>query len=269
MEERRNDYAVNFKPLDHLQLIYNPGELTKEVYQARFACNCIHQFFLSHADNYKVSPPCVLDYACGPAIAHVISAAQYASEIVLAEYTDSSRDYLQKWVDKNPSSFDWLHFFNYIVQELEGKSKEEAVKREVILRQLIKAILPCDITKNPPIPDQYTGPYDILINTLMFDVTATTIEEYEQQMKLIASLIKPGGYLLCLTATPVSERQEEYCFRDFMLNGQKYNTLLVSKSCLKSMLERTGFNEIEFIDDPNGPKRSNHIFVFTIAQKKF
>ena len=47
---------------------------------------------------------------------------------------------LQIWQDRDPYAPNWSPFFEYVVQELEGKSKEEAAKREEELRQVIKAV---------------------------------------------------------------------------------------------------------------------------------
>ena len=53
------------------------------------------------------------------------------------------------WLDRDPNAPNWSPFFEYVVQELEGKSKEEAAKREEELHQVVKAVIPCDIHKDP------------------------------------------------------------------------------------------------------------------------
>ena len=46
----------------------------------------------------------VLDYGCGPVIAHIISAAgTEATEIILAEFTDGCRKAIQLWLDRDLS----------------------------------------------------------------------------------------------------------------------------------------------------------------------
>ena len=82
----------------------------------------------------------MLEFGAGPVIAYVISASLYASEIVLSEYIETNRKLLQMWLDRDPNALNWSPFFEYVVQELEGKSKEEAAKREEELRQVIKAV---------------------------------------------------------------------------------------------------------------------------------
>lgn len=265
------NFQTVFDPRAYLESRCNPTELTKNC--AHFSCfviTSIHQFFVSHADQLlKASPISVIDYGCGPVIANVISAAEYASEIVLAEHTDSSRDCIQQWVDNNPSSFDWSHYFSYIVQQLEGKSQEEIAKREVTLRRLIKAIVPCDLTKDPLISPQYSGPYDILINIVVIDNSAINTQEFEKQMNSLSTLIKPGGYLLFLTPVMVeSETDKDCCYDHYTINGQDFNMIIVSKAYLKSLLVKIGFEEINIIDDPNGPFFPLKILQFVSARKK-
>ena len=91
----------------------------------------------------------VLEFGAGPVIAYVVSALLYASEIVLSEYMETNRKVLQMWLDRDPDAPNWSPFFEYIVQELEGKSKEEAAKREEELCQVIKVVTLVTSIKTP------------------------------------------------------------------------------------------------------------------------
>ena len=97
----------------------------------------------------------ILDFGAGPIIANVISASLYASEIVLSDYLESNRKVLQMWLDRDPKAPNWSPFFQYVVQELEGRSMVEAAKREEELRQVIEAVIPCDIHNDPPVEQAY------------------------------------------------------------------------------------------------------------------
>ena len=98
----------------------------------------------------------ILDLGCGPVIANVISAAEFASEIILAEYTELNRKEITKWLDKDLNAHDWTPFFTYIVTEVEGRNIEEIAVREGKLRSAIKAVVPCDLTKDPIVSSEYT-----------------------------------------------------------------------------------------------------------------
>ena len=55
--------------------------------------------------------------------------AQYGPEIVLAEYSDSNRAELHKWLQWDSDAFDWTPLIKYVVMELEGQEKSK-VERE-------------------------------------------------------------------------------------------------------------------------------------------
>ena len=87
----------------------------------------------------------ILDYGCGPSIPYSVSAAPKASEIILADYAEPNREYLKRWLTKDPSAQDWSPYFKYVVQTLEGGSEEDATKLEEMLRNKVKAVVSCDI----------------------------------------------------------------------------------------------------------------------------
>ena len=103
----------------------------------------------------------VLDYGCGPSLPFSISAATKASEIVLAEYSEPNRQFLKRWLEKDPLAYNWMPYFEHVVQTLEGGSKEEAVRREDNLRKKVKNVIDCDISKDQFIADGYEGMYDL------------------------------------------------------------------------------------------------------------
>ena len=81
----------------------------------------------------------VLDIGSGPTIAYAISAAPYASEIVLSEYTEANRAALLQWLNNDPDAFDWTQ---HVVVHLEGKSEEEVPARAELVRKVIKVVPP-------------------------------------------------------------------------------------------------------------------------------
>ena len=68
-------------------------------------------------------------------------------------------------VPGDPGAHDWDQYFRHIVQELEGKDNHAVVERKQKLRQVIKAVVPCDITADPPIEDEFKGPYDVVTSS--------------------------------------------------------------------------------------------------------
>ena len=187
-----SNYHSKFSPSVYLELRYkHPGDNNFH----DFAIQRLHKFF----NNIQVSPTSpfkVLDYGCGPVLATVISAARVATEIVLAEYTEKNRRAIQQWLEKEPTAWNWRPFFEHVVVTLEGKSSNEAIEREKCLRSIISAVVPCDVTQDPPIAEGFRGPYDAVMCMLSIEAGCHTHEEYEVAVKRIHRLIKSGGYLL-------------------------------------------------------------------------
>lgn len=107
-----------------------------------------HEFWsrLAPRKNFRV-----LNFGGGPVISDLISAAPFAEEIIFAEYSERNRQAVEKWRQNLPDSHDWSAHFRFIVENLEGRSPEDAAIRESELRRKITHILPCDIEWDDPV----------------------------------------------------------------------------------------------------------------------
>ena len=140
MAETPNGYSEGFDIDAYLSYRFtDPRCLEDESLVRIFALQNLHDYFRTVAvegtTNFKV-----LDYGCGPVIANVISAASFATEIVLAEYTEEGRTAVRRWLDRDPSCFNWSPYFKYIVQTLEDKSLQEAGDREECVRRVVNIL---------------------------------------------------------------------------------------------------------------------------------
>ena len=182
------------EPSAYLELCYKQRNARKPM--TDFALVNVHKYF---AQKYSISqdePMKVLDYGCGPVFAYSICAAGANTEIVLAEFGEQNRNALQDWLDRSPSAWDWTPYIKHVTCDLEGKDESEIQTREETLRKAIKAVVPCDITKDPPIAKGYEGPYDVVLSMLYIENGCLTKQEYKAAMKRIATLVKTGGNLL-------------------------------------------------------------------------
>ena len=186
----------------------------------------------------------MLEFGAGPVIAYVIRASLYASEIVLSEYLETNRKVLQMWLDHDPNAPNWSPFFEYVVQELEGKSKEEAAKREEELRQVVKAVIPCDIHKDPPVEPAYCGPYDVIVTSFCLESACNSLEEYSGAVSKLAKLLKPEGKLVIITM----EGPGDTFF--YMVGEKKFTNLSTSEEALTTILQQNGFCEIMVKSQP-------------------
>ena len=260
------DYSREFDVDTYLSLKYAPGNIQK---MHDFSVQKLHEHFKSQADAASTGVEFrVLDYGCGPVIANIISAARVASEIVLAEYTEQGRAAVRSWLNNNPNSFNWSPFHKYVVQELEGGSAEAAEEREKRLRSIVKAVVECDVTQDPPIKDGYQGPYDAVISCLCLTTACKTKEEFVRALHKISTLVKPGGCLLFSTVEPKDTISGTRCYP---IGDKTYTAVEVERTLMESTL-RNDFQEITVKQLPADAKMAQtgirNILFFTAWKNK-
>ena len=190
----------------------------------------------------------VLDYGCGPNLANHISAASKATEIVLADYCKPNRDFTKKWLAADPSAHDWSFYFKHVVEALEGKSHQESIERQKVLRDKVKAVVACDITKDQFIEEGYEGPYDVVISIMCLGNAPSNTEEYLCYLRKLVSLVKMNGTLLYADITVESARWCPYIVGDI-----RFESFNISAKDIVSTIHASGFSEIVVKDvkDPN------------------
>ena len=225
------DYA-KFDPWDYLGYDY---DTVSDPFH-RHSLKLLHEFYKSYG-----SPSAglkVLEVGTGPVIIYEISASLYASEIVLSEYTEDNRKLLQMWLDRDPEAPDWRPFFECVVQELEGKTKEEVTTRQEELRQVIKAVIPCDIRKDTPIEPAYHGPYDVVFTCQCLECACASLEEFSGAVFKLAKLVKPGGKLVIVTM----EGEGDTFF--YMVGDKKFFGISIREENVTTVLQQAGFHDI-------------------------
>ena len=244
--EEYKDYGTKFDPETYMEMNYPKVPKSsmafadsienEESYKRVFLLKCLADFFkwFKAPDNLKV-----LDYGCGPGVLQLTSAASKAAEIVLADYAQQNREFIQKWVDKEIEENRFSPYFQYVVKTLEGGSEEDAMKRQEELRSKVKAVAACDITKENIIAEGFEGPYDILLCFLVLDATSRDLESYAIGIKKLASLIKNGGHLLLYSTIREHSDIGYYTVGDIRL----YDVALKRKEIIKT-LERSGFSDL-------------------------
>ena len=227
------DYHDKFNPQDYLREFY-------KVTDHLFGLKDLHEFYQSYPSTAKLK---ILDIGSGPIIANTISAAPYAAEIVLSEYTEANRSALLQWLNNDPNAFDWTHVFKHVVVDLEGNTEEEIPIRAELVRKVIKAVVPCDVNRDPPIPPQYDNQYDIVTDIFCLVSACATTEDYTAALVRLHALLKSGGKIVLYTPeventlTPVSYPVGPYKFFDLPL----------MKDFILKSLEQAGFCEIKRI----------------------
>ena len=217
----------------------------------KFLLKCLARHFTSRAGDDSLR---ILDYGCGPSLPFSISAAPKASEIILADYAEPNREYLKRWLAKDPSAQDWSPYFKYVVQTLEGGSEQDAIKREEMVRNKVKAVVSCDIMKEEFIEDAYSkeGSYDIVMCLLCLECGCKDLTSYQHGIKKLASLLKEGGYLLLYTT------RRENCEEGFyIINDIKYSDLVLKRDFILDALKQQRLNVTDEDYFPLSPNRTD------------
>ena len=95
------------------------------------------------------------------------------------------------------NNFDWTHVYKHVVVDLEGKSGGEIPIRAELVRSHQSCCVPCDATRDPPIPPRYLDQYDVVTDILCLVSACATREDYAAALVRLHALLKPGGKLCC------------------------------------------------------------------------
>lgn len=241
-----NHFQSRFNADNYLSISYNgPGTSVLR----DFVIRSLHEFFCeaTRFDSRPSGAPLkVLDFGSGPVIVHVISPAGVDNgnvEIVLADYTGECREAVQKWLDRAPSAWDWTLYFRHVVFSLEGRKNEDELRlREDCVRKCIRGVVPCDITKDPPLAEEFAGPnYDVVMSILCLEGACETKEAYKAAVKRLASLVKLGGHLLLYCSLKTKDTYGHY-----HISGTKFVFLGVSLEFIVEVLRESGLTKIEY-----------------------
>ena len=225
-------YHDKFNPQEYLQKYSNKP-------LRFFALKQVHNFYQSYAS--REAKLKILDIGSGPTIAYTISAAPFAAEIVLSEYTEANRAALLQWLNNEPKAYDWTHTFKHVVVDLEGKSEDEVPVRAELVRKVIKAVVPCDANSDPPIPPQYVDQYDIVTDFLCLVSACATTEDYVAALVRLHALLKPGGKIVLYTP----EKKEAPTPASYSVGSQQFFDLRLSRDTITSSLKQAGFCDVK------------------------
>ena len=184
-----SDYS-QWQPQEYLHEYY--GEVQPD---ERFAME-----FLVEAVARLEPVAVALEFGCGPTVHHALGMATVAGEIHMADYLESNRAEVEKWLHREEGAFDWSHFGRETL-ELEGNaspSDEQVQERDELLRSKITKVLACDAFSAQPLGENENkeGFYPLVASHYCAEACTTDKEEWRACMKNIASLVAPGGTLI-------------------------------------------------------------------------
>ena len=165
---------------------------------------------------------------------NTISAAAHSSELVWSDYSEKNLETLQKWLEKDPTAFNWSPFFGNVVMKLEGKSEKEAREREEVVRRVVK-VAHCDIYADPPIQKEFQCPYDVVIDSCCLIATCFTKANFETALSKLFGLLKVGGTFMMYAC---EFRTMETEVGEYVVGSMKYSYFPVTGDYLQLVLLR-------------------------------
>ncbi len=87
------------------------------------------------------------------------------------------------------------------MEELEkNPAADLTVQRQELLRGKLKEVIPCNIRDKTILGDREIKLYDIIQTNLCLEIASESKEEFSRCIANLKDFLKPGGYLVCLTA---------------------------------------------------------------------
>ena len=238
-----NDYLSKFSCKTYVQTFYSSVRGSEDEEGAQeFFLVCLHAFYKRYNSKWDKHSARILEFGGGCAISRLISAVLYSKEIIFAAYLENERREVELWRENKDGAHDWSPFFKYIVNELEGGEVSHCgwKEREQLLRRTMKAIIPCDITKEYPLGVQEET-FEIISTHLCLECASKSYIEYKAAVKKLAGLLKLGGFM----TMSVVERETYYT-----VGQDKWYCLYLTLSQVTEALEEAGFVVLEAKRDP-------------------
>lgn len=220
-----------------------------------------HSFYSANGHEFDASSASLLELGGGPTIHSLISACQHVSKITFSDYAETNRREIRMWKENDAKCHDWTPYIHHVVSTLEGNREPGAVaQRTTELRNKIDEIISCDVKS-----EEMLGPhhkrFDVVHTNLCLEIVCETAVNFTDALSNLKKLLKPGGYLLCLTA-------KEGSWYTCAGNGTRYHQLFLNESEILKALKNAGFKvrESHSIDPLQNPLSATRAFQFTVAQ---
>lgn len=254
----QDTYTKHFDPGAYLTVKFSGAKVCScSRDRVEFPLKCLHESF---ADLKKSSLE-VIDLGSGPAIYSAISAAPYASEIVLSDIVEGNRDAMNKWLKNDPSAHDWTPYFDFVVKTLEGKGDQEARLRETEVRQAVKHVVYTDLNTKPPVDPICMKQYDVVITLFCLESAWNTTATFKEGIKnCIPTLLKPGGtFMLAVMARKQDKKEQGY----YTIQSHKFLQLNVTPELAETALREAGFCNIvsKMCEADEEHKKANETFI--------
>ncbi|XP_044522266.1 nicotinamide N-methyltransferase isoform X1 [Gracilinanus agilis] len=252
----KDAYLSHFNPQSYLEKYYTFGPSPSA--EKQILMHVLRRLAKTFSSG-RVKGDLLIDIGTGPTIYQLLSACESFKEIVVTDYTDQNLEELSKWLKKEPGAFDWSPVVKYVC-ELEG-DREKWAEKEERLRQKVKHSLKCDVTQSQPLGSVSLPQADCLLTALCLDAACKDLPTYQQALKNLSSLLKPGGFLVFIDALKSSY---------YMIGDQKFSSLSLTEEEVEDAVVKAGYTikEFEVISQSYSNTRANNKGIFYLVGQK-
>ncbi|KAJ1197297.1 hypothetical protein NDU88_001159 [Pleurodeles waltl] len=251
-------YSREFNPRAYVETYFaeNRGALVIDEYLS-FVLKQLFKIFSAGI----VRGDTLIDIGTGPTIYQLLSACEVFKEIIVTDYCEDNRQEFGKWLTNEPGHFDWSPIVRFVC-ELEGK-RDKSTEKEEKLRQKVKQVLKCDVTKGYPLEPLVLPTADCLLSALCLEGACKDQETFRDALKNISSLLKIGGHLVMMGVL-----EETF----YMVGHYKFSCLFLDVEFVRNAVIDAGYTITDFQTSPR-PENANHSlsdykgYFFVVAHK--
>ncbi len=183
-----------------------------------------------HHDVYSGMEPGgrMLEFGGGPTIYQLLSASKVMEEIVFAEFLESNRRELLKWIFSSAEAADWTRYLDYVLS-LEGLEPCPASRSALTARLSTKIteVIECDANLPNILASRAFIPFDVVASSFCLECITGDEERFIGYVAKLSACIRPGGTLvLALLKNARSYRVGQRLFPAFPLDERYIIALL-------------------------------------------
>ena len=186
-----------------------------------------------HDDKERLGKHKALEFGGGPTLWFSFIIAQYVESIRFCDYAQTNLQAVKDWIEQKPNAFDWTNYFKSIL-DIAGCPKEKLGEWKTRLHDALTrgGLSTCDVNDlNCPILSGKNNEYDIIFSSLCLEAACLTIDIFNETIKRLVRLLKPGGLLLLATV-----RNETF----YYVGKEKFFCLPLDERKVEEALRGTG-----------------------------
>ena len=141
-------------------------------------------------------------------------------------------------------------------------SKNDWIALERRVRSVTKDVVPCNVLKDPIMPEHPSQPFDVVITTICIEEASKDYASFKTNLKKLVGVLKPGGHFLIATMIELSH---------YYVQNQLIKTLSVTEEQVKEAISNAGLEIIKAIlytkvDSSNKEDSTGVSFIFALKK---